>query len=147
VSVKRLSGYLGPLLVAGLLAGGCGSSGGSSTVTTNSAGKPSAPTAGAQQATPSPAAAPSEALSAATGDIPDSQAFLTFNNRPAGYAIRYPEGWARKGLASDIVFQEKANVIHVVIAKGAPPTPAGASAGLAQLKRADPTVKAGQPSK
>jgi len=79
----------------------------------------------------------------ATGDIPDNQVFLTYDNRAAGYSIRYPEGWARKGSASDVTFRDKANVIHVVIAKGAPQNPAAASVGLAELKRTDPTVKAG----
>ncbi len=145
MSIKRLSFYLGTLLVAGLIASGCGGSS-SSTTATNSAGRRSARVR--TQATTSPVAgtnAPSEALSAATGDIPDNQVFLTFNDRAAGYSIRYPEGWARKGSASDVVFQDKANVIHVFVAKGAAPTTASASAGLAQLKRADPTVKAGKP--
>ncbi len=148
MSVKRMSGYLAPLLVAGLLASGCGSGGGSTTAA-KSVGTPNTRTAGARS-TSSPVAgtnAPSEAQSAATGDIPDNQVFLTFDDRAAGYSIRYPEGWARKGSASDVVFQEKANVIHVVVAKGGAPTAAGASAGLAQLKRADPTIKAGQPQR
>jgi hypothetical protein len=88
--------------------------------------------------------APSEAESAATGDIPDNQVFLTFTDRPAGYSIRYPEGWARRGSGPDVTFQEKGNVIHVVVAKGAPPTSASATADLKRLKRSDPTIKVGK---
>jgi hypothetical protein len=90
------------------------------------------------------AEAPSEAQSAATGDIPDNQVFLTFTDRPAGYSIRYPEGWARRGSGPDVTFQEKGNVIHVVVAKGAPPTSASATANLERLKRSDPTIKVGK---
>src|SRR5689334_11209401 len=35
-----------------------------------------------------------EAQSAAAGDIPDNQQFLTFHDNPAGYSMKYPEGWA-----------------------------------------------------
>ncbi len=89
--------------------------------------------------------APSEAQSAATGDIPDNQAFLTFVNKQAGYSISYPEGWARRGSTNDIIFQNRANVIHVVTAEGSPPTLASAAGALAVLRRVDPTVSASAP--
>jgi hypothetical protein len=92
---------------------------------------------------PSPqsaAEAPSDAQSAATGDIPDSQAFLTFTDRAAGYSIRYPEGWTRTSAHGEVSFQNRANVIHVVVNTGSPPTPAAASAAVAQMKRVDSTV-------
>jgi hypothetical protein len=88
------------------------------------------------------AALPSEAESAATGDIPDNQAFLLYTDKPAGYAIRYPEGWARTGSGADVTFREKGNVIHIAVVAGPTPTPAGAEAGVAELAKADPTVKA-----
>ena len=67
-----------------------------------------------------------EVKSAATGDIPDSQVFLTFKNAAAGYSIRYPEGWARKGAASDVTFQDKDNQVHVVVKPGSKsPAPPG----------------------
>jgi hypothetical protein len=103
---------LAGVLVAGLLLTACG--GGSSS------------TSGLTDETTAGTSVPSEAESAATGDIPDNQAFLVFHDAPAGYSIRYPEGWARKGSGKDVTFSEKANVIHVVVhpgnAQGAPGT-------------------------
>lgn len=132
---------LGAASIVGLLLAGCGSGSSESTTAKSATEKTSSGAAGNPPAPES--GVPSEAQSAATGDIPDNQAFLTYGNRAAGYSIRYPEGWARKGSASDVAFQDRANVIHVVVAKGAPPTPAEAEAGLAKLKRSDPSVHAG----
>ncbi|HWW66628.1 MAG TPA: hypothetical protein VNY83_01460 [Solirubrobacterales bacterium] len=131
---------LGAASIVGLLLAGCGGGGGGSTTTKSATAK-----------TPSSAAAspvaesgvPSEAQSAATGDIPDNQIFLTYDNRAAGYSIRYPEGWTRKGSSSAVTFQDRGNVIHVLVAKGAPPTPAGVGAGVAKLKRSDPSIHGG----
>jgi hypothetical protein len=124
--------------MACLLLAGCGGGGGASTAKQAAAGTSrTAPEGGA--------GVPSDAQSAATGDIPDNQAFLTFEDHAAGYSIRYPEGWTRRGASGDVTFQNRANVIHVVIASGAPPTPAGASAGLAELRRGDPTIRSGAP--
>jgi len=126
-----------------LVLGGCGGSSGHQ----HRSPAPAAQTESrAAEASPE-TEAPSEAESAATGDIPDNQVFLTFTDRPAGYAIRYPEGWARRGTAGDVTFQEKGNVIHIVVAKGVPPTPASATAALARLKRGDPTIEVGKPER
>lgn len=90
---------------------------------------------------------PSEAESAATGDIPDNQTFLVFRDAAAGYSIRYPEGWARQGSGSDVTFREKANVIRIAIRTGSTPDGASAVKGLEQLKRADASVRViGRPS-
>lgn len=106
------------LVAAGLLVAGCGSSGSTDTSGEVSSG------AGASTATQSPEAGgeagPSEAQAAATGDIPDNQVFLVFHDAQAGYSIRYPEGWARRGPANDVTFQEKANAVHVFVRKDAP---------------------------
>jgi hypothetical protein len=82
-----------------------------------------------------------DARSAATGDIPDNQVFLTYKDAGAGYSISYPEGWTRRGGANDITFQDKANVIHIVVSKGGPPTPADVQADLSKLKASDPAVQ------
>jgi hypothetical protein len=84
--------------------------------------------------------APSDAQSAATGDIPDNQAFLTFTDASAGYSIRYPEGWTRTGKRGEVTFRDRANVIHIAVAAGSAPTPAEVSAGVARLKSADRTI-------
>lgn len=131
---------LGAVSIVGLLLAGCGGGGNGSTLRGVSE-KTSSSTAVSPSA--SEGAVPSEAQSVATGDIPDNQVFLTYDNRAAGYSIRYPEGWTRKGSAFDVTFQNRANVIRVLVARGAPPTPAAAEAGLAKLKRSDPSVNGG----
>lgn len=88
---------------------------------------------------PTPSAV--DVKSAATGDIPDNQVFLTFKNAAAGYSITYPEGWVRKGSGSDVTFQSKANEIHVVVTRGSQPTPASVKAELAKLKASTPSLK------
>jgi hypothetical protein len=115
VKAKMTISLVSALVVAGLLVAGCGSSGSADT-----SGEVSS---GGDTPTESPQAggegSPSEAQAAATGDIPDNQVFLVFHNSRAGYSIRYPEGWARKGSASDVTFEEKANTVHVVVRNGA----------------------------
>jgi hypothetical protein len=59
-----------------------------------------------------------EAASAAAGDIPDNQVFLLFHDATAGYSIRYPEGWARSGNSSQVVFRDKNNIVRVVVDRG-----------------------------
>jgi hypothetical protein len=144
MQVRWIAAPLIPLLALGLVLSGCGGGGNSQPTSRSTA----APSTEGQTAEASPETeTPSEAESAATGDIPDNQVFLTFANRAAGYSIRYPEGWARRGAAGDVTFQEKGNVIHVVIAKAAVPTPASATATLVSLKRGDPTIKVGKPER
>lgn len=81
-----------------------------------------------------------EAGSAATGDIPDNQAFLVSTNRAAGYSIKYPEGWTQSGSGRDVTFRDKNNIVHVVIATGAAPTPASVGAQLNALRSANPSL-------
>jgi hypothetical protein len=124
------------LIVAALLISGCGGSSSSSTAVPStpaeSATSKSSQTAGAET--------PSEAQAAATGDIPDNQAFLTFKNPSAGYSIRYPEGWARKGSGNDVTFEEKANVIHITVAKGAPRGKEGTKVTSSRQSAPDPVT-------
>lgn len=129
----------------GLAAGGCGSGGSSGTAS----GSP----ATQQSATPSSAGSPgggspagavalsAEARSAATGDIPDNQVFLTFSYAASGYSISYPEGWVRRGAASDVTFSDKNNIVHVAIGKGAAPTTGTVQLELKALERTNPTLK------
>ena len=103
---------------------GCGGGGGSSSST--SASTPAAPVGTAKTSPGSGGAKPScgsststpatsEAAATSQGDIPDNQQFLTFSNRPAGYSLSYPEGWARSGNGSHVVFQDKANTITITL--------------------------------
>jgi hypothetical protein len=105
-----------------LLTGACGSS-----------------TTSTRTASPAPVGALSaDATSAATGDIPDNQIFLTYRNPTERYTMSYPEGWALKGSGSDISFTDKNNVVHAVIATAPAPTPAAVATELARLKHANP---------
>jgi hypothetical protein len=121
-----------PTAAAMLLAvAGCGSSK-SHGSTSTAAGGSSAGTSGGGTG-----ALSAEAQSKATGDIPDNQVFLTFKDTGAGYSIQVPEGWARKGSGNDVTFQDKNNIAHVVIAKGALPS---AAAAVAELKASSKTA-------
>ena len=87
-----------------------------------------------------------ESNSVATGDIPDSQVFLTFHDPSAGYSIVYPEGWAQRGAAGNVTFQDKNNVIHIVVSRGPTPVPATLAAELASQRQRQPTLTFGSPS-
>jgi hypothetical protein len=93
--------------------------------------------------TPGAGALSAEARSAATGDIPDNQNFLTFKG--SGFSISYPEGWAQTGSGGDVSFRDKNNVVHVVVAPGSRPTAASVAAALARERARTPTLKAGTP--
>jgi hypothetical protein len=84
-----------------------------------------------------------EAKSAATGDIPDNQNFLTFKG--AGFSISYPEGWAQTGSGGDVSFRDKNNVVHVVVSSGSQPSAASVAAELAKERARTPSLKAGRP--
>jgi quercetin dioxygenase-like cupin family protein len=87
---------------------GCGSGGRASTGATPQASPPTTTAAatspGATTNGPGPLQA--EAASAAAGDIPDNQIFLTFRNQPAGYSMKYPEGWAQRGSGDSVTFRD-----------------------------------------
>ncbi|MGZ4200791.1 MAG: hypothetical protein ACXVRH_01900 [Thermoleophilaceae bacterium] len=112
------------LAILALVVAGCGSSKKSPTSTGSSASALSA-----------------EQASAATGDIPDNQVFLTFENTGSGYSIKYPEGWTRQGSGGDVSFKDKNNVVHIVVGKGSPPTPASVAAELKALRASTPTLR------
>jgi hypothetical protein len=105
------------------LATGCGSSKHAAQTTT----------ASATGATQSSGALQAEAQSAASGDIPDNQAFVVFTDAGAGYAIKYPEGWAQSGRGKRVVIRDKNNIIRVLVRPGARPTTAAVSKELASL--------------
>ncbi|MDQ2911537.1 MAG: hypothetical protein M3R39_11090 [Actinomycetota bacterium] len=79
----------------------------------------------------SPGALQAEAATAATGDIPDNQVFLVYRS-PAGWTIKYPEGWARSGAPAAVTIRDKNNIVRVVVAPGKLPTAAQA--------RSDPSL-------
>jgi hypothetical protein len=129
MATRRFAQIALPLALAAAIATGCGGSG-------SSGGGGSSSSSGAL----SP-----DAKSAATGDIPDNQNFLTFSDKQAGFSMRYPEGWSQKKTASGVTFQDKNNLVRVDVHKGSPPTVASVNAELAKLKAANPTLKAQAP--
>jgi hypothetical protein len=66
---------------------------------------------------PPPSATPlqAEATSAAAGDIPDNQVFLSYSNRR--YSIKYPEGWAQTGHGARVTFRNLNNIVRVVLGR------------------------------
>jgi hypothetical protein len=87
-----------------------------------------------------------EAQSLATGDIPDNQVFLTFRDPRSGYALRYPEGWAQRGVSGGVTFDDKNNLIRLTLSRGVPPTAPSTFAELARERRQQPTLSYGSPS-
>jgi hypothetical protein len=125
-------------LACGLMSA-CGS--GSSGVASSGSASPGAAGTGA-----SGSALSAEAKSKATGDIPDSQVFLSYHNPQAGYSMQYPEGWAQRGAGGDVTFQEKNNIVHIVVTRGAVPTPASTVAELARERQRQPSLAYGAAS-
>ena len=123
--------------------------GGSSTAATSQPPAASTPGSapGSAGSTSSPPASSSgagalvaEAKSAAAGDIPDNQVFLTYHNPGAGYSMAYPEGWARRGSGSRVVFQDKSNLVRIVVEPGTA-APAAARAAVESLAASTPSLK------
>jgi hypothetical protein len=82
--------------------------------TTTATPPPPPPTSSPQ----GPGALQAEAASVATGDIPDSQVFLLFDNAAGGYSIKYPEGWAQNGSGRLVTFSDKNNIVRIVVRPG-----------------------------
>jgi hypothetical protein len=122
---------------------GCGSTGHSSTAASSpsTAQSSTASTGGTGGSQGSVGALSGEAQSAATGDIPDNQVFLTFTNPAAGYSMSYPEGWTRKGDGPDVTFSDKNNIVHIVVRSGPVPTVASVRLELTALQGQNQTLK------
>jgi hypothetical protein len=117
--------------LAVLALAGCGS--GSTPAT-------SAPTAAATRTTSTAATATAtgpgallpEAASAAQGDIPDNQVFVTYAS--PRFSMKTPEGWTQSGGGKNVTFRDKNNIVRVVVAEGAAPSVASVKQELAALK-------------
>ncbi|MEA2197542.1 MAG: hypothetical protein QOJ25_1593 [Solirubrobacteraceae bacterium] len=128
--------------VLAALTAGCGASPSPSPTTSPSPGA----TSSATKTHAAAGALSADATSAATGDIPDNQQFLTYHNPTEHYSILYPEGWALKGSARDVSFTDKNNVVHIIIAAAPAPTTATLAGELSKLKRSDPTLAFSPPA-
>jgi hypothetical protein len=128
-----------PLIVILLLASGCGS--GSKTPATSS----SSTSAGGTAAPEGGGALAADAKSAATGDIPDTQNFLTLNASHLRVSMLYPEGWTVQETSSGVSIADKNNLVRISMSRGSTPTTASVQAQLATLKRSTPALTAGPP--
>ncbi len=117
-----------------MIAAGCG--GGSHVQRSSSAPAVSSSGAGALAA---------DARSAATGDIPDTQNFLTLRDQRLRVAMLYPEGWTVKQTSNEVSISDKNNLVRIALSNGAEPTIASVSTQLAALKQKTPTLTAGAP--
>jgi hypothetical protein len=127
------------LVAALLLASGCG---GSSTNSVSSNSSSSTSGAGAPEGS---GALTADAKSAATGDIPDNQNFLTFSDLRLRVAMLYPEGWTVQQTPSDASIKDKNNLVRIGVSRASAPTMTSVQAQLAALKRSNPTLTAGTP--
>lgn len=120
------------LTLALLLMAGCGGS---------SSGTPSA-----SSPTPSSevggAALSADARSAATGDIPDTQNFLTLAASQAHFSMLYPEGWTIRESASLVSITDKNNLVRVAVSHGPTPSVFSVQSHVAALASATPGLHA-----
>ncbi len=84
-----------------------------------------------------------DARSAATGDIPDTQSFLTLAAPRVGVSMLYPEGWTVNESAGSVSITDKNNLVRISLSNGPAPTPTRVQAQLATLRRSAPTLTAG----
>jgi hypothetical protein len=146
------------LLALGAAATGCSSSStkspaatpatsaatGSNPAATTTPAAPSTPTTTAAAA-PGAGALIAEAQAAAAGDIPDNQVFLGFRGA-AGYSMRYPEGWLQRGNGPSVTFQDKNNLIRVVVSSGPAFSATSVKTDLAALKSSNASFRANPPT-
>lgn len=135
--LKKTSPLL--LIVGLLLTSGCGGDSSGSSRSTSSA---SAGEAGAQEGG---AALAADAKSAATGDIPDTQNFLTLKASRVRVSMLYPEGWTVQEAASRVSIADKNDLVRISLSRGPAPTIASVQSQLAALRRSTPTLTAGTP--
>jgi hypothetical protein len=66
------------------------------------------------------------------GDIPDTQAFITFSSSDGAFSVKVPEGWSRTQTGSATVFADKFNSVRSDTTS-APAAPTVASATAAEV--------------
>jgi hypothetical protein len=125
------------LVVATLLASACGAA------STPRRQRGPGPTAGSPSASPpaqpSPTERPVPAENNPPGDIPDTTVFVPFRADGGRILFRVPEGWARRGSPSSLLFSDKLNSISVEWFKAsAPPTPSSVKTNeVPQLRKTE----------
>jgi hypothetical protein len=131
---RTLALVLTALLAVAVALGGCGSGNGSSAARSN-------PPSGTQQE--SAAALAADARSAATGDIPDNQNFLTLKEPRLRVSMLYPEGWTVKTSGSGVTISDNNNLVRISVVTGSAPTPSSVQASLAALRSSTPGLTSG----
>jgi hypothetical protein len=124
-------------VAAVLLVSGCASSSSSSSTSSTASGGVGAQAGGGALA--------ADARSAATGDIPDTQNFLTLAAAHLRISMLYPEGWAVQEAASRVSITDKNNLVRILLSSGPRPSIASVQAQLAVLRRSAPTLTSGAP--
>ena len=103
------------------------------------------PTITSAQPAPAPLARPQQPITAEKsppGDIPDNQAFVAFRS-PLGFAVKVPEGWARRELPNGVSFSDKYNELQVAVAPAAtaPTLPMLQAGDIAVLEKSPKAVR------
>jgi hypothetical protein len=75
-----------------------------------------------------------------SGDIPDSQAYISFSPSSGAYTLKVPEGWARTGADTPVSFSSHYNNVRVET-QPAPQAPTVASATSSEV----PSLSTGAP--
>jgi hypothetical protein len=80
--------------------------------------------------------APASSETSPTGDIPDSQAYVTFTPDAGAYSVKIPEGWSRTASGSNITFSDRLNSVRIdTQPAGQAPTIESATAGEVPVLR------------
>jgi hypothetical protein len=124
-----------PIIVAVLLAAGCGGTARGTAESKGSSSANGAPEGGSTLAT--------DARSAATGDIPDTQNFLTLRAPRLRVSMVYPEGWAVQESTSRLSITDKNDLVRISLSRGSAATLTSVPAELTALARSIPGLKIG----
>ncbi|MGI8474906.1 MAG: hypothetical protein ACR2OO_00800 [Thermomicrobiales bacterium] len=109
-AAAALSGPLPSARAAAICAASSTPSAATTTTTT-----PAAAPADASPDAAAPTQAPIQAEVIPPGDIPDSQAFVTYRSAAGGYSVAMPEGWARTESGANASFSDKLHGFSVAI--------------------------------
>ncbi len=132
MSMRRPVQTLGAaILLAGLAA--CGGTTSSTPAASESA----------SSAAPANTDAPVPVESNPPGDIPDNLAFVSYTNNAGGYTFTHPEGWARTGTGTQVLFTDKLNGVAVdsLQASTAPTVASATSVDVPRLQSSVPAFE------
>jgi hypothetical protein len=78
-----------------------------------------------------------------SGDIPDTQAFVTYHSTQDGYSVEVPEGWSQMTLPNGVRFVNQFNSVQIQLsqAQSAPTVASSRAADATTLQQSGDTVK------